>query len=149
MQAKITESVKELLEFCFKTDPILMEQYHIEAPSTLERCVERTYKDMVSCNDLVVYRLSDNNETVGYFGVEEYEGEHFLTGFMLNKGYRDDNYKSDFWRIVNETIKKKSPEYFCGVYQKNNRAVDFLQKSGGEEYLKIRNSDGHKIVFFK
>lgn len=149
MEAHITESIKELLYHCFKTDEDLLKIYHIEAPSSLEKCAERTYNDIISCDDITIYRLSDNNETCGYFGIEEYEKEYFLTGFMLNKEYRSNIFKKEFWRLVNETIKKYTNEYFCCVYQKNNRAMSFLVKSGGEEYLKIRDGHGNRVVIYK
>lgn len=149
MEAHITESVKELLTYCFNTDDELLDKNHIEAPNSLEKCVDRTYRDMMACNEITVYRLSEDNETAGYFGIENYEGQYLLTGFMLNKKYRDESYKQEFWRLVNNSLKGLTNEYYCGIYQKNERASNFLGKSGGTDYLRIRDGKGNKVIFYK
>lgn len=133
------EDYKDILLDCFITDEDLLNKYHVSAPATLNQCVERTHSDLMSAY-VQVYSLEENEEVIGYFGIEI---GTYLTGFFIKPEYRNSKYIKEFWNIVNNMFNQK--QFYCGVYKKNDRAIEFLKKNNGK--LWIETSEGVFYVF--
>ena len=127
MKAELVENYNDLILECFKTDPELLEKWHICAPDSLEKCVDNTITVM-QLNKVSVYSLTINNNIIGYFGLEYFNNQKYLTGFFIKPEYRNKEMFELFWNVIN---KKFGKNYYAGVYKKNERAVNFLLKSGG------------------
>ena len=126
--------LKEVLDYkniileCFKTDPELIEKWHIESNNNLEICVDRTFNDMKQAN-VKFYKLEINNEIIGYFGHEICGSTDYLTGFFIKPKYRNSEYIKQFWNNVYNIFNNKP--FYCGIYRKNKKAYDFLIKNKG------------------
>lgn len=127
---------KELLTELFATDVDLLTKYHILAPNSAEVCAERTLKDLED-SKVVIHLIEKNDKVIGYFGIE---GTAFLTGFFLTPENRDGATIELFWRRVDSHFNK---DYFVGVYPKNTRAMNFLNKKTDIKY------EVNDAVFFK
>jgi len=121
---------KELLTELFSTDKDLLSMYHIEAPNSAEICAERTLKDMKDANVEIVL-ITKDIEVIGYYGVEKFGKLDFLTGFFLKPENRSKEQISKFW---NEVDSKFTNGYLSGVYSKNTRAIEFLNKKATSSY---------------
>lgn len=121
MTTEEVTSYKTIISECFESDPELIEKWHIEAGSSLENCINRTFNDLNKFN-VTFYKLNIDNKLVGYFGVE---GNSFLTGFFLKPEFRTKKYILEFWNIVDS---KFDNSYMIGIFQKNQRASAFLRK---------------------
>jgi len=128
---------KELLAKLFSTDSDLLSKYHILAPNSAEVCAERTFKDLQD-SKVVVHLIEQNGEVIGYYGIE---GTAFLTGFFLTPENRTSSMIELFWRRVEKHFDK---DYFVGLYTKNTRAIDFMNKKTTEKY-ETKND----VVLFK
>lgn len=139
--------IKQLLEECFATDIDLMNRYHIEAPAPLFACVERTYKDLLSCPDIIFYKIYELSKIIGYFCKEKDRyGNMYLTGFFIKPEYRKADYIKSFWDIVDKEI---GEDYFIGLYKKNKRAVDFVVRGGAEFFFEGIDITGNDYVSYK
>lgn len=129
---------KELLTKLFATDSDLLSKYHILAPNSAEVCAERTFNDLINA-DVKIHLIEKNNEVIGYYGIE---GVAFLTGFFLKPEHRNKEMIHYFWNKVDSHFNK---DYFVGLYTRNTRAIDFVNKKAiskyeldGSVFLKIR-----------
>lgn len=120
-----SEQVCPLLVELFATDSELVNQWHIAAGQGLAACAQKTASDLIELN-CQVYKLTLNDEAVGYFAHEKANNEDFLTGFFLKPSMRTSEHKAAFFKVIKETINR--PTFFAGVYSKNVPAVKFLQK---------------------
>ena len=118
---------QELLTELFKTDQALLDKFHILAPNSAEVCAEKTYNDLVA-NKVDIHLIEKNNEVVGYYGIE---GKSFLTGFFLKPEHRNKEMIEYFWTAVNTHFTK---DFYVGLYQKNTRAIDFINKKAISKY---------------
>ena len=130
---------KELLTELFSTDTDLLSTYHILAPNTAEVCAERTMNDLIKYN-VDIHLIKQNTEVIGYYGIEKKEGLEYLTGFFLKPEHRTKKHITDFWNIVDSSF---NSDYFACVFDKNTRAIEFLNKKTTTKY-EIDN-----IVLFK
>ncbi len=103
MTCEKVDDLKSTLEDCFATDLDLLNRWHIESPAPLVKCVERTYCDLMACEDIVFYKLFDLSNLIGYFCKEtDKYGNKYLTGFFLKPEYRTEESKKEFWEKVNK-----------------------------------------------
>jgi len=126
---------KELLIELFSTDDDLLNKYHISAPNSVEVCAERTLDDL---NGSAVYLFERDSNLIGYYGISGSS----LTGFFITPENRNKEVISAFW---NEVESKFTKDYYCGLYNKNTRAIEFIRKKSIEEYP-VKEWDG---IFFK
>ena len=146
MEYQVVPDIKAILEECFATDLDLLNRYHIEAPAPLVTCVNRTYKDLMSCPEIVFYKIFDLSRLIGYFCKEtDKYGNKYLTGFFLKPEYRNWDYIKEFWSIVNKEI---GEDYSVGLYEKNSRAVKFIERSGGKFFFKGVDVTGNDYISF-
>ena len=127
---------KELLAKLFSTDKDLLEKYHLLAPNSAEVCAEKTMEDL-EASKCKIHLIKHNNEVIGYYGIE---GTAFLTGFFLTPEHRNKSTIDLFWKIVDAEFNK---DYFVGLYKKNTRAIDFMNKKTDIKY------DTKDTVLFK
>lgn len=133
---------KDLLKTLFnlyRKDPKIMSDYHVLAPSNLEACVMKTYKDLNQAH-IKVYDIVDkqaNNRTIGYFGHETINQDHFLTGFMLDKEKRSKEVSSMFFNTIKDFIPKP---FKIGIFDKNTRAAKFLLAHNAKVHTKLNNA---------
>lgn len=121
------EEVKSTVKECFSGDVDLIEKYHVKAGASLDECVEDTYNVLKNFTnkDFEFYKIIDG-EVVGFLGIEP-EG-NYLTTFCLKKEYRDKKYKEDLWDLIVGIFKGEN--FSCGLYSKNERAINYLLNKG-------------------
>lgn len=128
--ARKSTDIEGIIKKCYPTDQELIEKYHVLAPTTIEDAEKHTIaalKRSIDAGILTVYELSKNGYFVGYFGKEVVAGMDYLTGFFLLPEYRDSENVVRFWRIVKAKFDKT---IFTYLYEKNTRAIKFIQKKG-------------------
>ncbi len=126
---------KELMTELFSTDDDLLKVYHILAPNTAEICAERTLSDLVGSS---IFLFERDSRIIGYYGIQGTT----LTGFFIKPEDRNKEIISEFWNEVQSNFTK---DYYCGLYNRNTRAIKFIRKKSIEEYP-IKELDG---IFFK
>jgi hypothetical protein len=114
----------QIIKDCFTTDPELIEKWHLVAGNGLDACSKKTYEDMLQAK-VDFYCIKDNENLIGYYGIENYDGIKFLTGFFLKPSYRDKEHIKEFWNMIDN---KMNDTYMIGIYNKNERAKNFLLK---------------------
>jgi N-acetylglutamate synthase-like GNAT family acetyltransferase len=130
---------KELLTELFSTDKELLSTYHILAPSTAEICAERTLNDLKE-NNVEIHLIEQDNKVIGYYGIEKDGWVNNLTGFFLKPEFRTKENIVNFWNKIENNFDK---DYYIGVYAKNTRAIEFLNKKTTTKY------ESDDIVVFK
>lgn len=139
MQVSICQNIESLLLEMFDSDKKLLAEYHVEAPCSLDKAVDRTLSDLKKCQVLMVYQMkTELGETIGWIGHELYAGDNYLTGFGIKPKFRTKEIKDEFFNIVKD---KLGDNYFIGLYEKNLPARKFIEKRGGK--LAIITDDGN------
>lgn len=126
---------KELLTELFNTDKELLSTYHILAPNSAEVCAERTLDDLKGS---YVYSFEKDDEVIGYYGINGLS----LTGFFIKPSNRNKETITKFWNEIESNFTK---DYYCGLYNRNTRAIKFIRQKSIEEFP-IPTWDG---TFFK
>lgn len=122
------EKWRDTLFYCFSTDKELIDKWHIESGSRLNNCVNRTLKDLLICDNLVMYIIMVDEVIAAYFCKEELYGLNAMTGFMIIPKFRNKDFITKFWIKVMGVFNIK--EFYVGVYTKNEAAIKFLNKKG-------------------
>lgn len=138
LSATPTTNIRNLLFQCFASDMELVSKWHVSAGKGICTCVNDTLAEMMGCDKITVFVLKNQftGETSGYFGIEEYLGDFWLTGFFLKPEYRTPEYRIQFWQQIWKSAFKcgLSPDdgaaLFSCVYAKNEPANKFLSKHG-------------------
>lgn len=125
---------EELIEL-FKSDTDLLSKYHILAPNSAEVCSQRTIEDL---NGSEIFKFEKDGKLIGYFGIKG----SCLTGFFVSPENRNFKTLSEFWKEIESKFTK---DYYCGLYIKNTRAIEFIRKKAIQEFP-IESHDG---IFFK
>ena len=120
---------EDTLRYYFAMDKELIDEYHIEAPNTIDACVERTLEDISALQHYVMF----NEPGMFYFGVED--GKH-LTSFFIAPEQRTKEGIEHFWTNVEFIL---GNEFICGLYKKNIRAIEFIKRAGGVSRLEVEN----------
>lgn len=121
---------KEQLAELFSTDKELLSTYHILAPNTAEICAERTLNDLKEAN-VEIHLIEQDNEVIGYYGIEKNGWINNLTGFFLKPDFRTKEHITDFWNKVDNNFDR---DYYIGIYPHNTRAIEFLNKKTTTKY---------------
>lgn len=129
---------KEILTELLATDKDLLSIYHIEAPNTVEVCVNRTFNDLQDAKVEVIL-IKENEEVIGYYGIEKGIYNN-LTGFFLKPNFRTKEQIIKFWNEIDKNFDK---DYFVGIYKKNIPAIKFLKKKSTTIY------EHNNVVVFK
>lgn len=154
MVAVVSQNILEIIESNFKTDKDLLDKYHIASPCDAKTAAQVTVDDLQETQpDFLFYEIVDydqnaqgkvvNERRVGFFGTESFKEDKFLTSFFIKPEYRKKEVVEKFWDLVGAAIGKR--KYLTGVYAKNTRAINFLNKKGsmvmegtnkkGDDYL--------------
>ena len=124
---KATKSYQNLLRKCFSTDHALVNVFHIEAGKGVKTCANTTFNTLKHLPNFTFYALYHDDHVFGYFGIEKFGENTYLTGLFIEPKYRIDVVKKWFWNQVDKKTDKS--ELFCGIYAKNTRARRFLEKN--------------------
>ncbi len=147
MRSEKVNNILDVVKRNFETDNDLLNIYHIDAPSTADKCAERTARDLKDTQaDFCFYVLTDGNNEVGFYGTESCKTEKFLTSFFIRPEYRKESFIKDFWDNVKSSIGDTA--YYTGVYTKNTRAINFLKKKG-KIIMSGTNKEGNDYVVFE
>lgn len=142
-QLLTTKEIFDVIVNCYQTDSDLTSKFHILAPASLSSCIDRTVSDLMF-NDVNVYKLTDGDEFIGYFGDI---GSEWLTGFFVMPSKRK-SHSVKVW----ETIKSHfNGEFKTSIFAKNTRAAKYLKKNGcivGENLITAEGL-GTTYVFVK
>lgn len=148
MIALETTDYAPLIHKFYGEDKELISKYHVLASeeTTKEQCAEHTLKEFREsvCN-FRFFRLADEKDLIGYFGAEQMDNYNVLTGFFIRPKFRKTTYIRKFWRIIDKHFEGKT--YFCGIYEKNSRAIMFLKRKGYPNETRIVGLN--KIIVFK
>lgn len=122
----------------FHEDEELMGKYHIVESGKFEDCVNDTFDKIIEAGKsfpLQWYLIrTDEREIIGYCVLSK--AYNFLYSFGINKKHRN-NYILNTWFIgVAEILQN---DFFCGLWAKNERAIDFLCKNGMKIFKKEEN----------
>lgn len=140
MRASISfNTIEPFVRRAYESDPELIEKWHIIAGSGLDQCVDRTVEDLLNCETITFYVVTEDGEFVGYFG-SEYGGHYMPTIFILPK-FR--HRKAAFWKEIEATM---ASTWNAGVYAKNTRCISFYKKMG-TEMTTIDTPHGAAVVF--
>lgn len=139
-----TDSITEVLRECFASDKSLLSKWHVNAGQGIEKCVERTESDMRGAS-VKVFKITDGDNLVGYFGKEDAHQVHFLTGFFVKPEYRTSQSIAKFWDLIQDEFKDS---FYCGLYEKNEPAIKFIKKNKGNLIASVP-TNGEVAKFFK
>jgi len=133
------KNYKNIIQECFKTDQELLDKWHIESGKGLEKCVERTYKDLMSLEEnLKFFSIIYENELIGFFGSEKFYDTKALTSFFIIPKARNKYILNQFWNNINNHF--DNDRFLCGIYSKNTRALNFLFKNQGKILIECPDS---------
>lgn len=131
----------DLIVNCYQTDNAFIKNYHELSNSTLSMCVDRTVSDFIN-NNVNVYKLTDKEELIGYFG----EYNNWLTGFFILPIKRKE-YKIKVW---NQIINHFKTNFNIGILIKNKPARQFLMANGCVSLGLQNSNDGiGEIMIYK
>jgi hypothetical protein len=95
--------------------------------------------ELATSMKLKYYKVIYQKKPIGYFVAFE----NTLYSFAINIKYRKKEILSNWWKELSKTMNKG---FTCYLYEKNKRAIDFLEKNR----MKIIEKDEEKkIVLFK
>jgi ribosomal protein S18 acetylase RimI-like enzyme len=130
---KITE-YKDIIKECFSSDENLLNKWHIESGNGLDACVSNTYAVMKDSN-VEFFTVTEESKIIGYFGRECAIGNVvYLTGFFVKPEYRNKECLKEYWNLL---LSKMGQKFYCGVYQKNKPAIDFLLKNNAKRVYEL------------
>lgn len=138
------KDLRSALRECFKSDPELLEKWHIAAPADLDACVEKTVEDAKAFDpgSFKFYRVFNKHEIVGYWGTEH--GSYINLIFVKPK-HRTPEFMKMFWDAIQQSL--VSDKFATAVYAKNKPAIQFYKKFGRvSEHIEF---DGHPVVLFE
>lgn len=136
--------IEKLLLISFQSDKELVEKFHIESGNGIKKCMAKTQSDLLNCQNLNFYKLTENEKFCGWFGIEKFYGKNFLTGFFIMPQNRTKEYVTKFWNII---FSKTSGNFICGIYKKNERARKFLEKKLKFSEERIDNYNNKLLIF--
>jgi hypothetical protein len=121
------QELKECITKAFSSDKKLIEKYHIKGES-LNDCVIDTFSKILG---------ESQNTTLDWYGV--YDDEEGQIGFVvISKAYDvlysfglNINYREDYSSLFFDEISNLFDGCFrCGLWNKNTRAIEFLERHG-------------------
>lgn len=136
-------SYKEIIRHCFSQDQDLIEKWHLKAGEGLSKCVDQTYEDMREAG-VEFFVVFEEKDLVGYFGKETCDSGEFLTGFFVVPKFRNKTDLAKFWKIVKS---KFGSTFFCGLFKKNQPAIDFITKNKGEPMIVVKKHGEVGLIY--
>lgn len=141
MEVKESKNYNFVLRYCFSNDEELINKWHIVAGSGLTNCINKTISDFGKMDEsFKFYTIEKFGYLFGYFGTEQINGNNFLTGFFIMPEFRNKDGFKEFWNVVSNHFSNES--FIVGIYSKNIRAANWLEKSGGKPSKEIITSEG-------
>lgn len=136
-----TTDFESVIRECYNSDSELIEKYHIMAPTTLDKAVDKTVEDFKGAATFSMYRIDKNGKLLAYFGREKTKLVT-LTGFFIMPEFRTKEFVTDFWRIVRS---KMPSTFYCAVFTKNERAIKFLKKKNFKQFVSLPSVNLYKF----
>jgi hypothetical protein len=127
------KSLYEAILIAFVDDELLMSKYHIFS-GTLIECANDTYLKIMDANDrypLEWYIICDGVDPIGYCVTSKTYS--FLYSFGMNITHRTSDNMEEWFDKVRSLF---NGSFTCGLWAKNERAIDFLLKNGMNIYDK-------------
>lgn len=127
----------ELIMAAYKGDESLLNQYHVEI-FTLEQAVESTLWMIETTEEnegknMEHYSVSCDGEPIGYVSIFP----NMLYSWGLNKEYRSEDIKQDFWESICDILEGK---FIVMLYPNNTRAINFCKRQGMIEVENIEQN---------
>lgn len=135
-----------VIKHCFSKDVELCEKWHILSPCDPGTCAEKTYEDLQETGLLKFFTIYGDREIIGFFGVEIIEKTVLLKSFFIVPKYRNKEVIIFFWDAVYE---QAGESYYAGIYEKNERAKNFLERNGFTVINAIETKEQQKGLIFK
>ena len=95
--------------------------------------------EMGQTKKLNYYKVIYQKKPIGYFVTI---ADDWLYSFSINIKYRKKDLLVNWWKQIEKTLKK---EFYCCLYEKNDRAISFLTKNG----MKEKERENNTILFVK
>ena len=95
--------------------------------------------EMGQTKELNYYKVIYQKKPIGFFVTI---GDNWLYSFSINIKYRKKDLLIGWWKQIEKTLKK---EFYCCLYEKNDRAINFLTKNG----MKEKERENNTILFVK
>lgn len=143
MKIEQVSDYKDLIAKCYAMDQALINRWHTIAGAGLKACVDREIADLEEVS-AKIYKVTENQELVGYFGKEMLLDNEVLTGFFLVPVYRNGEGRAIFWTQIEKVFKKS---FFCGLYVKNIPATRFILARGGAVVRRVILRDGIATLY--
>lgn len=122
---------RELLTKFYSSDKDLISIHHVLAGSSLEECIEKTYNDLLNVE---ISYLKENDEIIGYYGLEKGKYCNFLVGFFIMPENRKN---TRFWEEIESNLPENT---YCGLFSNNKRAIRFLEKKGYSKVYSLKDT---------
>jgi len=134
---KITDAKRlyDAIFVAFAGDNDLVERWHILG-GTLEACVADTYNKIVHATSIMAmdwYEVWIDDTKVGYTVLSR--SYNILYSFAINISFRGPAVQEEWFHKVGHLLRG---EFFCTLWSKNERAIQFLVKHG----MEIFSQDG-------
>lgn len=123
----------EAILVAFLDDNLLLNKYHIHS-GTLVECVNDTYLKIIDADNMYPlewYIIHDGLQTIGYCVISKTYS--FIYSFGINIYYRTSENMFDWFEEVKELF---DGGFTCGLWTKNDRAIDYLVRNGMSVYDK-------------
>lgn len=120
-------SIVDLITYCYHED-LSLQQFtnDFDLNDRINAEIE-----MFTNTPVKFYRVYNEKEFIGYYGIEE-EPIIALSTFYILPKYRE--YKNE---IFNYMVQDIPLTFFSGLFDKNIRAQKFFLKMGGKEFMKV------------
>jgi hypothetical protein len=121
----------EAILVAFLDDTLLLNKYHVNKGSLVE-CVNDTYLKIIDADEeypLEWYTIHDGTETIGYCITSKTYS--FLYSFGININHRTKDNMIDWFENIKGLF---IGSFTCGLWAKNDRAIDYLVRNGMNVY---------------
>ncbi len=123
----------EAILIAFLDDNLLLDKYHVHS-GTLVECVNDTYLKIMDADNMYPlewYIIHDGLETIGYCVTSKTYS--FLYSFGINVKHRTSENMVEWFENVKGLF---VGSFTCGLWAKNDRAIDYLVRNGMSVYDK-------------
>ena len=121
----------EAILVAFLDDTLLINKYHVNIGSLVE-CVNDTYRKIMDADNIYPlewYVVHDGIETIGYCITSKTYS--FLYSFGINIKHRTSENMINWFENVKGLF---IGSFTCGLWAKNDRAIDYLVRNGMNVY---------------
>jgi hypothetical protein len=112
-----------------------------ESPNLMQSVNGELYfiYEMGKDKKLNYYKAIYQKKPIGYFVTIS---DEWLYSFSINKKYRKAEILANWWKQIEKTLRK---QFFCCLYENNERAINFIKRNG----MKEKERENNTILFVK